>query len=80
MLGLTCPNCKTDKHEPRYEKMGFYVCSTCGKVLGYLCKGCDKLYLDNQTIKCNGQYVCRHCLTPHYGYTTWKNTEWNKKG
>ena len=72
MKGLFCPNCKTDKHNIKYEKDYFYVCDTCGKPLGYLCKGCDRVYLENRLILHDDLYVCKECGQPQYGYTEWK--------
>ena len=76
MRGLKCPVCNTDNHQPQYEKDGLYVCSKCGKVLGYLCSGCDVVYLENRLIKHTDLYICKVCGRPQYGYTEWKT----KKG
>ena len=77
MKGLECPLCHHDNHKPIYEKDGLYVCSTCGTVLGYLCKGCDQVYLENRLILHNDAQICKICGTPQWGYTEYKR---NKKG
>ena len=76
MKGIYCPVCNTDKHDPRYEKDGLYVCNTCGKVLGYLCKGCDQIYLENRLTEYSNVWICKECNTVQWGYTEYKN----KKG
>ena len=77
MKGLECPECRTDQHDPKYEKDGLYVCALCGKVLGYLCRGCDKVYLENRLILHDDAYKCKICGSPQWGYTEYKR---NKKG
>lgn len=77
MQGLICPDCKHDKHDPAYEKDNLYVCSSCGKILGYLCRGCDKLYLENRLGRITDYYVCKECGTIQWGYTEYQR---NKKG
>lgn len=72
MRGLNCPNCNTDKHIPTYEKDGLFVCADCGTVLGYLCKGCDRVYLDNRLALYQDVYMCKECGTTQWGYTEWK--------
>ena len=72
MKGLMCPVCNTDKHDPKYEKDGLYVCSSCEKVLGYYCKGCDRIYLENRLAQHQDTYVCKECGTIQWGYTEYK--------
>lgn len=76
MNGLTCWNCGTEgKHVPKYEEDYLYVCANCGKVDGYMCRGCNELYLRNRLIKYGDVWVCKECNQPHWGYTEWKRTE-----
>lgn len=77
MRGLTCPNCKTDKHEPIPEKDGLYVCANCGAIIGYYCKGCDKVYLENRLGRRGDEWVCKECNTIQWGYTQYKRKELN---
>ena len=72
MKGLMCPVCNTDKHDPKYEKDGLFVCYTCGKILGYLCKGCDRVYLENRLVLHNNIYRCKECGAIQWGYTAKK--------
>ena len=72
MKGLDCEVCKKDIHVPKYEKDGLYVCASCGKVVGYLCSGCDRVYLENRLILDNGKYICKICGAPQWGYTQFK--------
>lgn len=72
MNGVCCPNCKTDSHDPKYEIDGLYVCKTCGKVLGYLCDGCDKVYLQPRLGKHGDVWECKLCGRIQWGYTEWK--------
>lgn len=74
MKGLYCPDCNEDKHVSSYEKDGLFVCYTCGKILGYLCRGCDRVYLENRLAKRHNVYVCKTCGAIQWGYTE------NKKG
>lgn len=72
MKGLTCPKCGKDNHDPKYEKDNFYVCSECGTPIGYLCTGCDKIYLENRLVLHEGTYKCKLCGSIQWGYTEWK--------
>ena len=72
MKGLACPVCNIDAHVPKYEKDGLYVCSSCGKVLGYLCSGCDKVYLENRLGQKDDVWVCKVCGEIQWGYTEYK--------
>lgn len=76
MRGLECPICHTDQHQPHYEQYGLFVCQSCGTVLGYLCKGCDRVYLENHLILHGDAQVCKFCGTPQWGYTEYAR---NKK-
>ena len=76
MKGLECSVCKTDKHQSTFAKDGFYVCSDCGKPLGYYCKGCDRVYLENRLGFHTDVFVCKVCGEIQWGYTDWKT----KKG
>ena len=73
MRGLFCPECKKDEHLPEFEKDGLYVCATCNKVLGYLCYGCDKVFLENRLTLHKNVYICKECGNIQWGYTEWKN-------
>lgn len=76
MDGLKCWNCGAEgKHDIEYEKDGLYVCASCGKINGYLCRGCDKVYLENRLIKHGDAYVCKICDRPQWGYTEYKRKE-----
>lgn len=75
MRGLTCPVCNTDKHIFKYEIDGLYVCETCGRVLGYLCAGCDKVYLENRLGRHGDVYECKLCGRIQWGYTEYKRGE-----
>jgi len=72
MRGLPCPKCGTERHDPKYEADGFYVCSDCGEPIGYLCSGCDRVYLSNRLGLKGDVYVCKECGTIQWGYTEWK--------
>lgn len=72
MRGLNCPVCNTDNHIPYFERDGLYVCSKCNKVLGYYCKGCDRVYLENRLGLLRDAYVCKECESIQWGYTAWK--------
>ena len=72
MRGLTCPICNTDTHIRKYEKDYLYVCATCNKILGYFCKGCDEMYLENRLAFYNNAYICKECGRVQWGYTEWK--------
>ena len=74
VYGLFCTNCNKEvKADPHYEKDNFYVCSECGKPLGYVCSECDEFFDDNRLILHDDLYVCKVCGHPQYGYTEWKN-------
>lgn len=75
MKGLKCPKCGTDKHLPKYEIDGLYVCSTCGRVLGYTCDRCEKLYTENRLGRHGDVYECKLCGRIQWGYTEWKRGE-----
>ena len=75
MKGLFCPRCNTDIHASKYEKDGLYVCSKCGDILGYLCSGCDRVYLENRLALHNDVYVCKVCGAIQWGYTNKKRGE-----
>lgn len=75
MKGLYCSTCNTDNHQPLFEKDGLYVCKACGRVLGYLCFGCDRVYLENRLAFHNNVFVCKVCGVPQWGYTTYKKGE-----
>jgi ribosomal protein L37AE/L43A len=77
MNGLMCPNCKIDKHEPISERDGLYVCSKCGGIIGYYCKGCDKIYLENRLGRRRDEWVCKECNMIQWGYTAYKRKELN---
>lgn len=72
MNGLFCPKCNTDKHDPKYEVDGLYVCSQCGQILGYLCRGCDKVYLSNRLGRIGDEWHCKECNRIQWGYTEYK--------
>ena len=72
MRGLFCPDCNTDIHDSKYEIDNLYVCSKCGKVLGYLCTGCDQVYTQNRLGKHGDVYECKICGRIQWGYTEWK--------
>lgn len=78
MRGLVCPNCGTDHHRPDYENLDLYICKDCGRILGYLCIGCERLYQDNQLVKIGENYVCRFCGDVQPGYTRYKKGEETK--
>ena len=75
MKGLFCPRCNSDKHIPIHEKDNLYVCSECGKVLGYLCGGCDRIYLENRLAFHRNVYICKRCGCIQWGYTQYKKRE-----
>lgn len=72
MDGLYCPNCNKDKHVQKYEEDGLYICETCGRILGYFCRGCDKVYTKNRLGLHGDVYECKLCGTIQWGYTEWK--------
>lgn len=78
MNGLFCPECQTDKHVDKYAEDGLYVCATCGKILGYLCRGCDKIYMGNRLGLHGNVYECKLCGKIQWGYTEWKRDQ-NRK-
>ena len=61
--------CKKQRFNPYYEKEGLHVCATCGKIIGYYCKGCDQAYSDNHLILHDDVYVCKICGQTQWGYT-----------
>ena len=75
MKGLTCQICNKDIHIIPYEKDGLYVCKSCNKILGYLCNGCDRIYLENRLALHRNVYVCKICGAIQWGYTTYKKGE-----
>ena len=72
MPGLFCPDCKSDKHDPRYATDNFFVCVKCGKPLGYYCAGCDKVYETNHLGLHGNVYECKLCGKIQWGYTEYK--------
>lgn len=72
MKGVFCSRCHTDVHIAEYETDGFYVCATCHTPIGYLCFGCDKVYLSNHLGLHGDVYECKHCGQIQWGYTQWK--------
>lgn len=72
MKGLYCPDCKSDKHIFTYEQDGLFVCEKCNKILGYLCRGCDRVYLSNRLTFHQDAYVCKECGSIQWGYTEFK--------
>ena len=75
MNGLICPECNEDKHVPKYEMDGLFVCQSCGKVLGYLCRGCDTVYLQNRLGKHGDVWECKLCGQIQWGYTEYKRSK-----
>ena len=69
MRGLMCPTCKTDEHLTGYEEDGLYVCVNCLKPVGYLCHGCDKVYLENRLGLHGDVYECKICGRIQWGFT-----------
>ena len=72
MKGLYCPGCGIDQHQEKYAEDGLYVCEKCGKVLGYLCAGCNKVYLENRLGLHGNVYECKLCGRIQWGYTEYK--------
>ena len=72
MHGLFCPTCNIDQHQPIPEKDGLYVCIKCGTILGYYCRGCDKVFVENRLGRRGEEWVCKECGTIQRGYTAYK--------
>ena len=76
IYGLYCPNCQKEvKADPRYEDGQFYICSECGKPIGYRCTGCEQFFGSNHLMLHQDLYICKVCGIPQYGYTDWKRTQ-----
>ncbi len=75
MHGLFCPTCNIDEHQPSPAKDGLYVCVKCGTILGYYCRGCDKVYVENRLGRRGEEWVCKECDTIQWGYTAYKRKQ-----
>ena len=75
MHGLFCPTCNIDQHQPIPEKDGLYVCVKCGMILGYYCRNCDKVYVENRLGRRGEDWVCKECDTIQWGYTAYKRKQ-----
>ena len=73
IYGLYCQKCNKEiKPNYQYADGQFYVCSECGRPIGYRCSGCERFFDSNHMIFYNNLYICKICGTPQYGYTNWK--------
>ena len=72
MQGLNCPSCGIVDHVQKYSIDGLYVCALCGKILGYLCDGCDRIYTSNRLGLHGDVYECKICGKIQWGYTEYK--------
>lgn len=77
MNGLFCPTCRIDKHKPLYAQDGLYICEKCGGIVGYFCRGCDKVYTENRLGRRGDEWRCKICDTIQWGYTEYKRREMN---
>ena len=75
MNGLFCPNCKIDKHDSAAEKDGLYKCAECNKTLGYYCRGCNKVYIENRLGRRGDEWHCKECNAIQWGYTEYKRLQ-----
>lgn len=75
MHGLFCPTCNIDEHQPIPAKDGLYVCVKCGSILGYYCRGCDKVFVENRLGRRGEDWVCKECDTIQWGYTAYKRKQ-----
>lgn len=75
MHGLFCPTCNIDEHQPIPAKDGLYVCEKCGSILGYYCRGCDKIFVENRLGRRGEDWVCKECDTIQWGYTAYKRKQ-----
>ena len=76
VYGLYCPDCQKEvSANHKYSDGQFYVCSECGKPIGYRCPVCEHFFGSNHLILHDDLYICKICGTPQYGYTDWKRTQ-----
>lgn len=77
MTGVYCKQCGTDKLDPQYQIDDLFVCSVCGKVIGYRCSDCDRVFFNNRLGLHGNVYECKICGRIQWGYTEWKRNQTN---
>lgn len=75
MSGLSCPSCNSVKFDPKYEEDGLYICTKCGTIAGYYCRGCRRVYTKNKLGLHGDVYECKICDKIQWGYTEKKRGE-----
>lgn len=75
MSGLYCPECHGKEFESQYAEDYFYVCKNCGKIVGYYCTGCGRMFTGNRLGLHGDVYECKLCGKIQWGYTGFKRRE-----
>ena len=75
MSGLSCPDCGSSEFVGKYEDDNLFVCKNCGKVIGYYCNGCGRVFTGNRLGLHGDVYECKLCGTIQWGYTEYKRGE-----